>query len=91
MNQDIAQGKWKQIKGEIQKIWGDVTNDDLEKSKGNMKSISGILQEKYGHKKDEVSSKLGEIYNRFGERADDVKKSAAETTENIKRDLKKRN
>lgn len=89
MNQDIVQGKWKQIKGEIRRVWGDITNDELEESKGNLTAISGLIQEKYGHKKEEVSGRLDNIFNQFGERAEEFKKDAVQMTENIKKDLKK--
>lgn len=89
MNQDIIQGKWKQIKGEIRRVWGDITNDELEESKGNLTTISGLIQEKYGQKKAEVSSKLNYIFNQYGDRAKELKKDATQATENIKKDLKK--
>ncbi len=89
MNQDILQGKWKEIKGEIQKTWGDMTSDELEQSKGNLTSISGLIQQKYGYKKEEVSTKLDSILARFGDKVADVKSSAVKMTETIKTDLKK--
>ena len=30
MNKDTFEGKWKQVKGEAQKQWGDLTNDDMD-------------------------------------------------------------
>lgn len=91
MNNDIMNGKWTEIKGEIKKMWGDLTGDELEQSKGNMTSISGLIQQRYGHKKEDVSAKLDGIMARFGQKTEDAKKSLSETTESIKNDLKKNN
>ncbi len=73
MNKDLMNGKWTEIKGEIRKMWGDVTGDELEQSKGNLTSISGLIQQKYGHKKEEVSAKLDGIMARFSDKTEDVK------------------
>ncbi len=44
MNQSQMAGKWKEIKGEIRKAWGELTDDEVEQTKGNMESISGLIQ-----------------------------------------------
>jgi uncharacterized protein YjbJ (UPF0337 family) len=54
MNTDIAEGKWKQLKGKIQKQWGDLTDDDLDKIKGSRKEFAGVMQERYGKARDEA-------------------------------------
>ena len=32
MNEDILKGKWKQMKGDVQKKWGKLTDDDIEEA-----------------------------------------------------------
>ena len=54
MNKDIFEGKWEQLKGDVQKKWGKLTNDDLDVIKGDSKKLAGKLQEKYGMTKDEA-------------------------------------
>jgi uncharacterized protein YjbJ (UPF0337 family) len=49
MNQDIFEGKWKQIKGEAKAWWGKLTDDDLERAAGKFEVFAGLLQEKYGY------------------------------------------
>jgi uncharacterized protein YjbJ (UPF0337 family) len=34
MNEDILKGKWKQLRGQIQQKWGDLTDDDLNRIEG---------------------------------------------------------
>lgn len=88
MNSDLLKGKWTEIKGEIQKTWGNLTGDDLEKTKGDMTAIGGLLQQKYGMAKEEASTKLSSIYGRFQETKNDALRSAAQTAEQTKDSLK---
>lgn len=54
MNKDIAEGKWKQMKGKIQKKWGDLTDDDLDRINGRREEFAGVMQERYGKGKAEA-------------------------------------
>ena len=65
INEDTVKGKWLEIKGEIQKSWGKLTSDELEQTKGDMKSIAGLVQQKYGEDKDKFQKKYDEILSRF--------------------------
>ena len=60
MNKNIFEGKWEQMKGEVQKQWGKLTNDDLDVIKGDTKKLAGKLQEKYGWTKEEAEEKMKE-------------------------------
>lgn len=64
INENYAQGKWKEIKGSIQKAWGDLTSDELESTKGDATKIAGMLQTKYGLAQEDARSKLHEIFSR---------------------------
>lgn len=33
MNRDILKGKWKQLRGEVQRRWGQLTDDELAPGK----------------------------------------------------------
>lgn len=48
INQDIAEGKWKQMKGKVKETWGKLTDDDLDRIEGKRERWEGIMQEKYG-------------------------------------------
>lgn len=64
MNRDIVQGNWKQIKGEVQKQWGKLTNDNLDEINGNREILLGQLQKSYGIAKDEAEKQLKEWEDR---------------------------
>ncbi len=82
MNEDTLKGKWREIKGEVRKAWGKITDDELEQTKGDMVSIGGLIQQRYGDEKDSYWQKLKEIYNRFDEKKD-------EKVEQVKEALRK--
>ncbi|WP_374027581.1 CsbD family protein [Bdellovibrio bacteriovorus] len=61
MNKDIFQGKIKEISGELRKKWGALTDDDIQKTKGNMEALSGLVQQKIGLSKEEASKQVSEF------------------------------
>lgn len=80
----MIKGKWTEIKGDIQKAWGQLTNDELEQTKGDVNAIRGLIQQKYGRTQDDYSQKLDSIFGRFK----DTKENAVQS---VKDDLKKSN
>ncbi len=48
MNEDILEGKWKQVRGQAKEWWGKLTDDDLDKVEGKFEGLAGVLQERYG-------------------------------------------
>ncbi len=68
MDKNVFEGAWTEFKGEVHKVWGKLTGDELESTKGDMESISGLIQQKYGHTKDDVTQKLTEMKDRFADK-----------------------
>lgn len=64
MNKDIFQGNWKQFKGEVQKQWGKLTDDQLDQIEGNRTKLVGQIQEEYGIAKDEAEKQVKEFEER---------------------------
>ncbi|MGE0632152.1 MAG: CsbD family protein [Pseudobdellovibrionaceae bacterium] len=60
-NENIISGKWKQIKGELQRKWGNLTGDEIDKMKGNVNSISGLVQERYGLAQEEARKQVNDL------------------------------
>ncbi len=65
MNWDQIEGNWKQFTGRVQRQWGKLTNDDLERIKGSQKELAGKLQERYGVTKEEAERQINEWRNRL--------------------------
>ena len=65
MNRDQFSGQWKQIKGEAQRMWGKLTNDDLDQVEGNATKLIGRLQERYGYAKEEAEAEFDRFLTRY--------------------------
>jgi len=61
MNENMIKGNWEQVKGNVQKKWGELTNDELDQINGNRKILAGKIQEKYGRAEDEVAREIDEF------------------------------
>lgn len=75
INENIVKGKWKEIKADVQKAWGNITGDEIEGTKGDLTKIAGIVQRKYGMAQEEVRDKLNEMIARY---RSDVKERQSE-------------
>lgn len=61
LNENVLKGKWNQIKGKIKQQWGDLTDDDIDRIRGNRDEMIGVLQEKYGKTQAEAERELDEF------------------------------
>ena len=64
MNKDTFEGKWKEMRRQVKAWWGELTDDDLERTGGKADQIIGLLQQKYGltkeHAEEEFNRRLKE-------------------------------
>ncbi len=58
MNRNRMEGSWEQVKGQVQKMWGKLTNDDLDVIEGNRKLLAGKIQERYGIAEDDAEDQV---------------------------------
>lgn len=65
VNTDILAGKWKQAKGEIQKQWGKLTDDDLDVIQGEQEKLVGLIQERYGYAREEAEEEVNRFLDRY--------------------------
>lgn len=88
MNKDILQGKWEQIKGQIQKTFGQLTDDELAQIQGDTKRLKGILQENYGKSKEEAEKMYNELFSveNMEEELNNDLKEKARTEEDLLRE-----
>lgn len=65
MNQDILEGKWKQLKGKVKEQWGELTDEEIDTLEGRKDRLIGKLQERYGMSKDEASRQADNWWTRY--------------------------
>lgn len=82
MNDNVVHGKWKEIKGNVQKAWGRLTDDELEKTKGDLKAIGGLIQQRYGEAEEKYGKKLNEIFEGFDAKKDSAMDEVKNTIKN---------
>ena len=58
MNTDVLKGKWTQLKGNVRKQWGKLTDDDVEQIKGDAEILRGRIQERYGRTKEDAQREV---------------------------------
>jgi uncharacterized protein YjbJ (UPF0337 family) len=71
MNPDILKGRWLQVKGDIRRRWGKLTDNDVTEIEGRVEILIGKLQERYGMKREEAQKQISEFLTPSG-----IKKTA---------------
>ncbi len=89
---NLIKGNWHYVKGEIRRTWGDLTEDDLERTKGNTEALIGLLQLRLGVAQDEAKRKFEDLMEtltwKANESIDAVKSSAADVKSSAKEAVK---
>jgi uncharacterized protein YjbJ (UPF0337 family) len=58
MNRDTLKGQWTQLKGQVRKQWGKLTDDEIDQIQGNAEILIGKLQERYGYTRDQAQREI---------------------------------
>jgi uncharacterized protein YjbJ (UPF0337 family) len=66
MNKDQFKGSWHQLKGEVKKKWDQFTDNDLLEAEGDYDKFLGVVQKRYGDRKEEVKRWVDEWWDRNG-------------------------
>ncbi len=70
LNQEQFKGKWTEIKGGIRNLWGDISDNELEKTNGNIHAVAEIVQERYGEPPENIQEKLDRLMDTFDNETD---------------------
>src|SRR5688572_18635123 len=66
LNQQTLEGNWNEIKGKLHERWGQLTQDDLQKARGNVDQLVGLIQRKTGEARERVEQYLNDLTSNGG-------------------------
>lgn len=66
LNENILEGKWKIVKGQIRKAWGNLTDDEVDQTRGNISKIAGLVQQRYGENQESIRSRINSFLSETG-------------------------
>jgi len=61
VNTQKLQGSWNSLRGKVKEKWGNLTDDDLQFSSGNIDQLVGKIQHKTGEARDVIEKYLNEL------------------------------
>jgi len=61
VNTQVLQGQWNQVRGQLKKKWGQLTEDDLKFANGNIDQLVGRIQHKTGEAREAIEGFLDEL------------------------------
>jgi uncharacterized protein YjbJ (UPF0337 family) len=61
INAQTIQGQWNMIRGQLKAKWGQLTDDDLQWSGGNVDMLIGRIQQKTGEGREAIERYLAEL------------------------------
>jgi uncharacterized protein YjbJ (UPF0337 family) len=73
MNADVFKGKWLEIKGDVKRRWGKLTDNEVEEIAGTEEMLIGLLQKSYGYAREDAERDYEEFMTALqkGERRDE--------------------
>jgi len=83
INVQGLQGQWNQLKGEVKKRWGQLSEDDLKWSGGNIDQLVGRIQQRTGESRDAIEKYLDQLTSQGGS----VVSSAVESVGSYAQDI----
>ncbi|SMG14979.1 CsbD family protein [Paraburkholderia susongensis] len=63
MNNDIAEGKWKQMAGKVKTAWGELADDALTRAEGRPSGFAGLIQEHHGRTREKAGLEVQRFFD----------------------------
>lgn len=64
-NEQQYEAKWREIKGGIRNLWGNLSDSEIENAKGNLYELSPLLEDRYNESKSSIREKLQKLMESF--------------------------
>jgi len=87
VNQQTLEGNWDSIKGKLRAEWGQLTDDELQKARGNVDQLIGVIQRKTGQARGKVEAFLNKVAENHSSMVNDVSDKVQQYTEDAVENL----
>jgi uncharacterized protein YjbJ (UPF0337 family) len=61
VNKDTLKGNWNQMKGEVKRKWGQITDDEMTQIEGDYDKLIGMLQSRYGYARGRAEQEVNDF------------------------------
>jgi len=61
VNAQVLKGQWNEVRGQLKKKWGQLTDDDLRSTNGNIDQLVGVIQRKTGEAREGIEEFLDTV------------------------------
>ncbi|MGO9467178.1 MAG: CsbD family protein [Isosphaeraceae bacterium] len=61
VNTQVLKGQWNEVRGQLKKKWGQLTDDDLKVTDGDIDQVVGIIQRKTGEAREGIEQFLDTV------------------------------
>ena len=78
VNTQVLQGQWNQLRGQLKKKWGQLTDDDLKLTNGNIDQLIGKIQHKTGEGREAIEQFLDELTSQGASAVSQVAETAGQ-------------
>lgn len=68
LDNNVLKGQWNDVKGDVKRFFGKLTDDDLLRAEGNKDKLLGALQKRYGYNQEEAELRWGEFTDSVGDK-----------------------
>jgi uncharacterized protein YjbJ (UPF0337 family) len=62
LNRDTLAGQWKQVKGEVKRKWGQLTDDDITRVNGDYDKLVDAIQTRYGYTREQIVREIEDFF-----------------------------
>jgi uncharacterized protein YjbJ (UPF0337 family) len=78
VNTQVLQGQWNQVRGQLKKKWGQLTDDDLKLTNGNIDQLVGKIQHKTGEAREAIEQFIDELSSQGASAVSQVAETAGQ-------------
>ena len=72
MNTELFAEKWTEMRGEVKERWSKFNDDDLGQIEGKLDELVSLVQEKYGHNREQATQQVERFLSEYKAKLQDA-------------------